>query len=380
MKQRVNRWTAGLLAILMVGLTAGLTACSEKDRDSSNPSSSQTEIEPPFADLGKSTVLMKVDGQEVTAEQYIPYLYSNFNEQYYQSGLYMLESLGGTAWAEEWEIEGKTYDLAAYIHYLAQKEVISRRAVEIMMEQYQITLSPEEEEELRADVDRFSDEQIKQYGFTRQAYESMLRHNYNGQALFYSLYDEGGAYAVPEEEVYRFFRENFLTYKAIELDLTDDDGNELQGLAREAVMNRLERYLELYRQSGDFDKLIAYAGTENPGSYENFSYELPEGGNRVDIVFTLHKEENPAETIKDMAFGEVRIAEYDGKAALLLRLDPEADREDGYYESCRATALYHAKFEEHNRNLVDVMNTLSVEMFEEEIAKFDPHEFANELL
>lgn len=365
-RQETRRWVTGLLAVMV----AGLTACSDNAPDSSDSPS------PPFAGEDQSVAVMTVEGDPVTAETYIPFLYTAFYEQYFQGGMYMFANTGGDVWAQEWEIEGKTYDFAAYLHYQAQKEIICQRAVEMLMKQYGIALSEEKEKELQSEIDKLDKEQLVNYGFTMSAYSNMMRYNYDSEALFYTLYDKGGQYEVPEEDIRAFFDENFLTYKEIELDMSDADGNALEGLAREAVLKKLERFREIYEQEGDFDKLIAYSEAENPGEYADFSYESADAeDNRVDIVYTLHEDEEKAAIVKSMKNGELRLAEYEGKAALLLRLDPEADREEGYYEGCRDNILYQLKFEEHNHEIVDVMNGLNVEIHEKALAKFDPHEF-----
>jgi hypothetical protein len=94
-----------------------------------------------------------------------------------------------------------------------------------------------------------------------------------------------------------------------------------------------------------------------------------------------------AKEIKKLKFNEVKIIEYknsSGKAvkALVLRLDPEADRgedKDGkavdYFADQNKAILYQLKNEEFNKDVDAKFETLDVEINSRAVNACDPYEF-----
>ena len=110
---------------------------------------------------------------------------------------------------------------------------------------------------------------------------------------------------------------------------------------------------------------------------------------RVDVDSSAEGNENLEKLIKEMAFGEIKILEYEDDSktptiALVLRMDPEADRgedEDGkkidYYADQVEAILYSMKFEEFNKEILAKMDSLKVEVNKKAINAGDPVEFRN---
>ncbi len=107
----------------------------------------------------------------------------------------------------------------------------------------------------------------------------------------------------------------------------------------------------------------------------------------MDVDSSQEGNENLEKLIKEMKFNEVKILEYEDDSetptiALVLRMDPEADRgedEDGneidYYAEQVETILYMMKFEEFNEQIVAKMDTFKVEVNKRAINAGDPVEF-----
>ncbi len=131
------------------------------------------------------------------------------------------------------------------------------------------------------------------------------------------------------------------------------------------------------------------AGTTTTTKGDGHDHEEEEEAHdhRVDVDSSTEGNENLEKLIKEMKFDEIKILEYedDNKTptiALVLRMDPEADRgkdEDGnpidFYEEKVESILYSLKFEEFNKEIVAKMDTLSVEVNDRAIKAGDPREF-----
>lgn len=78
----------------------------------------------------------------------------------------------------------------------------------------------------------------------------------NEKALFYGLYDKGGQREISDDDIRAYFEENYLTYKIISLPLTDSEGADLGEEEAQEVRDRLQKYLDMYNESGDFDAVI----------------------------------------------------------------------------------------------------------------------------
>lgn len=91
----------------------------------------------------------------------------------------------------------------------------------------------------------------------------------NDNALFYGLYDgetnPEAPFMMPEEEIRKYFTDNYLSYKVIEIALTDDDGKELSDEEKQKVYDRLDGYLKIYNETGDFDKATEKYNEERKG-------------------------------------------------------------------------------------------------------------------
>ena len=103
--------------------------------------------------------------------------------------------------------------------------------------------------------------------------------------------------------------------------------------------------------------------------------------NRRDIDANTYGDEDFTNAIKSVGINEAKIVEYKkggttNTAALVLRLDPE-DREDGetYFEDNRENIIYGAKFEEYNKELKEYIATLDVEINQRAVRMLNPRNF-----
>ncbi len=104
--------------------------------------------------------------------------------------------------------------------------------------------------------------------------------------------------------------------------------------------------------------------------------------NRMDIDANVYGDEDFTNAVKKVEIGKASIQEYKkggstDTIALIYRMDPEQDREDGqsYFEDKRSDIIYGAKYEEYNKEVTDYMKTLEVSYVDRAIKSCKPENF-----
>ncbi len=357
---------------------------------------------------------------------------------------YEMYATDSDVWGQEYTYEDQKYDLAGYIKAMAQDAVVRSVAVKRMMTEFGITLNEEDAKALADELAAMENDAFIELGFNNESYARMLEEcNYNESGLFYALYGKGGKREVAETDVRKYFDDNYLSYFIISDALTDAKGNKLDDKAKAEVKKTFEEYLAMYEKDKDFDAVLhkfeadekakaeaesnktttttgkgnttpaattttAAATTTTEGAtttlnntttangatttttahdHDHEEEEEEEHNHRVDVDSSAEGNENLEKLIKEMKFGEIKILEYEDDSktptiALVLRMDPEADRgedKDGkkidYYAEQVETILYSMKFEEFNKEITAKMDTLKVEVNKKAINAGDPVEF-----
>lgn len=357
---------------------------------------------------------------------------------------YEMYSTDTDVWGQEYTYEDQKYDLAGYIKAMTKDSMVRAVAVKRMMTEFGVTLNEEDKKALADELKAMENDAFIELGFSNESYARMLEeHNYNESGLFYTLYGKGGKREVPETDVRKYFDDNYLSYFIISDALTDAKGNKLDDKAKAEVKKAFEEYLALYEKDKDFDAVIhkfeadekakaeaesnktttttgkgnttpaattttvaattttAIDGTTTVNNtttadgatttttahdHDHEKEEEEAHNHRVDVDSSNEGNENLEKLIKEMKFGEVKILEYEDDSktptmALVLRMDPEADRgeKDGkkvdYYADQVEAILYSMKFEEFNKEILAKMDTLKVEVNDRAIKAGDPVEF-----
>ena len=205
-------------------------------------------------------VAMTVDGQEIETGLYLAYLYNTFYQLYYGQGMYQYAAYMDV-WAQEFTYgEGDNAEklkLAEYIKRQTQDSIVRQIVLKKMIGEYSAKTRDEDIKELEEQLKSVRNYDVNQFGFNKAHYEELLRavSTYEKQ-LFYHLYGKGGPREMSEEDIQKYFDNNFLSYKIIEISLTDSSGTDLSEEKANEVKERLNDYLDLYRNNKDFDKVI----------------------------------------------------------------------------------------------------------------------------
>ena len=387
-------------------------------------------------------VAATVDGKEYSTGVYLAYLYQIYTETY-SNYLYMYAYYGMDPWEQTIPYgEGDDeQELPAedYIIQLTKDTIVRQKALENKIAEYGLEPDPDELADVESQLAQVSGDDIIKLGFNKESYGKMLRaYALNERTLFYGLYDNGGERAMSEEDIRAYFDENYLSYKIIEISLTDSSGGDMDDEEVEEVRERLQGYLDMYEESGDFDSVIEQynkdededddedsdssgtttttggdnaatttaaattttTGTEPDGTTTTTGSgeESGDGGeeegedeeeeetdpNLHNIDASAYDDEAFTDAIKSVPEGEAQIVEYKknestNTMALILRLDPEEankPNEDGetYFEQSRENIIYGAKYEEFDDEITEYAKTLDVQFDEGVVRKCTPRQ------
>ena len=334
-------------------------------------------------------VAATVDGKPYSTGVYLAYLYQMYVQTFESNyTLYMLQYYGQDPWDQTMTYgegdDAQELSLEDYIIQITKDTIIRQKALENKIAEYGLTPDEEAAQDIESQLAQVSNDDILQMGFNKESYAEMLRaYGLNEQTLFYGLYDNGGERAMSDEEIRTYFEENYLSYKIIEVSLTDSSGSDMDEDEIAEVREELEGYLDMYNENGDFDKVIEQyeadqqesttgsdgdsgsetttgdgttttggttadgttTGTEDGGTTtepttaptdsgeesgdgESTDEEEETDPNLHNIDANTYGDEAFTDAVKSVAVGEAEIVEYKkgnttNTMALVLRLDPE---------------------------------------------------------
>ena len=374
---------------------------------------------------------MTVDGKSYTTGEYLAYLYNVYYAVAQNMAMYQMYGM------DPWEQtipygEGDDAEqllTAEYIKRTAQDTIIRQKALENLLEQRNIPLDEDMLAEVEEILDGIEPNAYLPYGISDESFAKMLRATQlNVWSLFYGTYDKDGTNPMSEEEIRQYFDENFLSYKIIEFQLVDSSNQPLEDDEIQDYRDRLDKYLAEFEKLGmtseNFDTIIEMKeeddapadetdGTSSDSSDTTAPPEEtttsssgtttatdpsgtgePDNGsdaddtestvdpNRMDIDANVYGDEDFTNAVKKVEIGKASIQEYKkggstDTIALIYRMDPEQDREDGqsYFEDKRSDIIYGAKYEEYNKEVTDYMKTLEVSYVDRAIKACKPENF-----
>lgn len=393
---------------------------------------------------------MTINGENVTTGEYLANLYNVFYQLYYNQGLYYYEQYGSDVWGQSYPYgEGdatQSLPLSDYIKQMTQDSLVRQRAIASLMEKYGVTLSEEDQKDLQNQLEGISNSNLLELGFNKENYRKMVTGTFNERGLFYGLYDEGGQRAISAEDLRAYFDANYLTYKSIEISLENSDGEALSEEEIAEITERLEGYLAIYNETGDFDKAIEQYTEDNSASSSTTTTGSDSTTGTGDSTTTADDETttaNPEETtttgedtaptaapddetttagtgdttttttgaqddedeeeeetdanlktlvaekasdqelvkaIQSVEEGTAKIVQYNKNgetttAALILRLDPEGEGREDYFEESHDNIIYNMKWDEFDKEVTELIATYTVEVNAKTIKMCDPKNF-----
>ena len=357
------------------------------------------------------------DGKTISSGEYLAYLYLEFENMYYNQGLYYSEMYGEDPWEQTFPY-GDTDEklvLSDYIIRSTQDNIKRQIVLDQMMKEYGINWIEEDLKNVQKNLDQMQADLYLPLGFSNDSYATVMKAlNLNERSLFYGLYGKDGQKAVKEEDLKKYFADNYVSYKMLSIALTDKDGKELKSDSEvyKKLMALMDGYMETYKKEGfdaaykqfqaDQTKIsdikkgttttttttttapttttTTTAHSEDDGHDHDHEEEEDKDPNRIDADSS-----NMDEALKDAIFGkkdkdgkveqegvkvgECKMVNYKASGstatvALIERLDINVDRngkKDGLYEDSIESIIYELKYEEFNKEVKANLEKLTID-------------------
>lgn len=299
------------------------------------------------------------DGQELSTGEYLAYLYNELNNIYTYYSQYGMDASTQTFTYGEGDDAKKDLSLMEYVALSVPDTIKTMIALDKLIADNGIAFTEEDYEKfddlhetyhsLTEEKAAFESGAFLPLGINDEHYLSV----YEKQALnyylaFYGLYGKGGVEEVKDKEIRKYFDDNYLSYKIINLNLTkteDDQTVDMTEKEKKAQMDKLEGYLKIYKEKG-FEKAMDQYNKDNADKDEKVEASKDED-NRQDQDAT-NMDENLAKAVRKVKVGEAKIVEYKSGgtsacAALIVRLDPNDPK--SLYEDSYESILYALKYD-----------------------------------
>lgn len=224
---------------------------------------------------GAETVLT-VNGDAVTADEYSGYML--YNMQYYAS---MYAQMGLT---DLWSNEDMAKSLGASMPEAAEQQAIYARVVMQKFNELGLKLSYNEQKEM-ASVRRNSIanttkdaylNQIAQFGFSDQTYQNFMYISQCYQALNNYYFGENGVNTPSDEDIQKYYEDNYITAKHILITTVDPASGETKRTDEEAK-KEAQSILDRINAGEDFDTLMNQYSEDTGLSNNPNGYTFTEG-------------------------------------------------------------------------------------------------------
>ena len=224
---------------------------------------------------GAETVLT-VNGDAVAADEYSGYML--YNMQYYAS---MYAQMGLT---DLWSNEDMAKSLGASMPEAAEQQAIYARVVMQKFNELGLKLSYNEQKEM-ASVRRNSIantgkdaylNQIAQFGFSDQTYQNFMYISQCYQALNDYYFGENGVNIPSDEDIQKYYEDNYITAKHILITTVDPASGETKRTDEEAK-KEAQSILDRINAGEDFDTLMNQYSEDTGLSNNPNGYTFTEG-------------------------------------------------------------------------------------------------------
>ena len=224
---------------------------------------------------GAETVLT-VNGDAVTADEYSGYML--YNMQYYAS---MYAQMGLT---DLWSNKDMAKSLGASMPEAAEQQAIYARVVMQKFNELDLKLSYNEQKEM-ASVRRNSIanttkdaylNQIAQFGFSDQTYQNFMYISQCYQALNDYYFGENGVNTPSDEDIQKYYEDNYITAKHILITTVDPASGETKRTDEEAK-KEAQSILDRINAGEDFDTLMNQYSEDTGLSNNPNGYTFTEG-------------------------------------------------------------------------------------------------------
>lgn len=371
----------------------------------------------PFVSRTPEVAATYGDGQELATGEYLAYMYQNIYDicEYYENynsqamyyGQEQIDPFSHTYTYGEGDNEQKDLTFEEYVTLstpdniklqIALDKLIADKGISIDEAEYEDYLYLHDALHMYEDtLKNTASNHLLPLGINDEHYHSMLKkQSLNFYIAYYGLYGKGGVEEVKEEELRKYFNENYLSYKTIDLSLTLTDEEkkaaalteeESKGLSdkekKEAeekklkkaeekklaeAKKKLEDYQDIYDEKG-FEKAVDQYKKDNAKKDEKIEASKDEDNRISGDKNNLGLDENLQKEIEKLkADGKTHIVEYTDSnktkhIALILRLDINEPKD--YFDDCYEDILSSLKLEPLQKEVEELAKKVELEFNQE---------------
>ena len=366
-----------------------------------------------------------IDGKTYSTGEYLAYMYNAYQTVFTQNNLYYAAYYGQDPWTQKLTYgEGdnaKEMSVEDYIKQFTKDSMIRQKAIANKLKEYGFEYDEEDYKTYEENMAKVTDSSFLPLGFNKKSYNEMYKAlSLNENTLFYGIYDNKGPKAMSEAEIRKYYDDNILSYKMIEISLTDNQGKDLTEKEVAKIKERLNNYLAQYTKSKNFDAVIeqynkdeeaANSSTTSKASTtattsasttasttttttttsttstsktsttdkdtDEDKDEEEKDPNLVTIDANTYGDEDFTKAIKTVPVGQAKVVEYKksgttNTAALVLRIDSETTEYN--FKDSRDVVIYGAKFKEFDKEIKEYMATLTSEFNKTVVKTCSPKE------
>ena len=185
---------------------------------------------------------MTAGGNKVNAGVYINYILNEMSSQMYQ--LYYSGEITDMKECLDKEIEGENFK--TYVKNKALENTKEFAAVQAKFDELGLTLSEEDVQQIEDSVSSAWSSQEDFYkleGVSRESLKMCYEHTYKKEAIFDHYYMEGGTEPVSDDDVNKFFADNYIRYKLVTIPKSSNEDEEAAKTENEELKTLWEGYI-----------------------------------------------------------------------------------------------------------------------------------------
>ena len=234
-------------------------------------------------------------------------------------------------------------------------------AVNTKLSEYGLTLSASEKRSASNNLEDlwhvFSG-YYEKLGVSKQTLMKIETADTSRNRLFYYIYDEGGEKAVSEDDIKKYYNENYISFRAITgyLTTTDANGDTVVMTAdQKAAMNK--EFMELSTRLGNgqtMNEIVELYSKKHPDSTVSDQLQFIKKG-------TDSYPEGFFEKVQQLSVGSNTVLIMDNYIFLILRENPSEDEAKQYYDRYRDDCLKSLRGDEFKTIVEGYASELSVE-------------------
>lgn len=277
-------------------------------------------------------------------------------------------------------IDGVSFD--DYVQAETFSSVKEYYAIEQKFDELGLTLTSDQSEAAQWMVDYYQSymsEDLLELGIGEESLEDVMFNSSKRDAIFLEYYKVGGINGTTQEEINKFFEENFIRFKVIELDLKDDQGNLLADADKQSVRDEAQAIIDKFDEGTSFDDLIAEredAPKEETATEESATdAEAEEEEDKYKNEFVINLEastfsEDFATQFKAKSVGDCFMIEEDEVIFVLNKLDV-LEREDSL-EEYTDSIIEDLKSEDFEKLVAEWSAAVTLEKNEKALKRYLP--------